>query len=724
MLRRNRATTRLLLAVLLTVLVLPAGAAELTLRDRRPFCQAYPCDQLLPEAETFRTTKGTTLSVIEAQRQGQTYAYLFLSTDLVDIPAYSGKPLVTLIAIDPQGIILNARVVHHSEPVLLVGLPETILNDYLAQYIGRSILDRFEVAAGGIQGVPYARLQDSREQQKPGEPVGVHMITGATVTALVLEETLLTSARQIGSALGLIATAAQRTITWKAEYVPKTWMQLVQEGSVGHLQVAASEMDATQPDDQPWIDLYFGDLTPPVVGVNILGESGYTWLREQLKPDEKAIFVVANGISSFKGSGFVRGGIFDRFHLEQDLNTYAFKDLDYENLYGVKAEGAPRFKESGIFFLREARFESTRPWQFVLLASRLTGETATSKTFKTFAQSYQLPGVYYDVHEPVIPRQRSIVERIWQERRLEVIVLTVLLAATMGVFFSRRFMTATATRLEWVHIAVLVASVGIVGLWLKTPPSVTQLFPFVRLFDEGFRFELFLADPLLFVFWIFIVASLILWGRGWFCGWICPYGALLELIHKVSSLCLPRRLMFEFSQPAHDRLRMLRYVILAGLMVLTVFSLEWAERLAEVEPFKTTWIVGVFKRDALLTVYWWLLIVAAVFNFRFFCRYVCPLGAALSLGTALRLIGIRRKEFCQKCTICARGCQSRAINAQGQINKYECLYCMDCESKYFDDQVCPPLVVARRHAEKMTALVELHVEPAGGNRRMDTTGNA
>jgi len=258
--------------VILVILVLPAGAAELTLRDGRPFCQAYPCDQLLPEAETFRTAEGTALPVIEAQRNGQPYAYLFLSIDLVNIPAYSGKPVVTLIAIDPQGIILNARVVDHSEPVLLVGLPETILNDYLAQYIGRSILDRFEVAAGGIQSVPQARRQDIREPRKPGEPVGVHMITGATVTALVLEETLLTSARQVGSALGLIATAAQRTITWKADYVPKTWLELVQEGSVGHLQVAASEMDVTQPDDPPWIDLYFGDLTPPVVGVNVLGE--------------------------------------------------------------------------------------------------------------------------------------------------------------------------------------------------------------------------------------------------------------------------------------------------------------------------------------------------------------------------------------------------------------------------------------------------------------------
>ncbi len=691
----------------LVTLARPAGATELTLRDGRPFCQAYACGALLPEAEAFRTSTATTLPVIEALRDGKVYAYLFLSTDLVDIPAYSGKPLVTLIAIDPQGIVLKAVVVHHNEPILLVGLPETVLNDYLAQYIGRSILDRFAIVSGGIQDVSPTGRQALIGRHKPGEPVGIHMITGATVTALVLEETLLTGARQVGHALGLIATDAQRTVTWKADYVPKSWPVLVQEGSIGHLRVDAREMDPEYTGDEPWIDLYFGELTPPVVGVNVLGEAGYNWLQKALKPGEKAIFVVANGISSFKGSGFVRGGIFDRFHLEQGLNSYSFKDLDYENLYGIEAEAAPRFKESGIFFLRDTRFDSTRPWQFVFLTHRLTGETATSKSFQSFSQAYHLPDIYYDVHEPAASKPPSLVERIWQERLIEVAALSFLLAATMGIFFSRRWMTASAKRLEMVHLAVMAASIAVIGLWLKTPPSVTQIFPFVRLFDEGIRFELFLADPLLFVFWLFIVASLILWGRGWFCGWICPYSTLLELLHKLSSYCLPRRMLFEFSQRTHDRLRLARYLILAGLMVMAVLSLEWAERLAEIEPFKTTWILGVFKRDWGLSLYWWLLIAAGVFNFRFFCRYVCPLGAALSLGSALRLIGIRRKEFCQKCTICARGCQSRAIDPQGQINKYECLYCLECESNYGDDQVCPPLVVARRHAEKMADQSEI-----------------
>ena len=659
-------------------------------------CEAYPCSGFLPQAESFRHVEGTSAPVLAALQGGEVFAYVFLSTDLVDIPAYSGKPLVTMIAMDPQGNILDARVIQHHEPILLVGIPESVLDEYLKQFLGRNIaqqeLDLEEPAQKPL-----------KMRQPPPATVQVHMITGATVTALVLEETLFSSAREAGRALGIITEGARRQITWHADYAPKSWQELVDEGSIGHLRVEAREMDTAASGELPWIDLYFGDLGPPVIGINLLGESTYDWLKGHLKPGEQALFVVGNGISSFKGSGFVRGGIFDRFHLEQGLRKFTFKDLDYENLYGIEAEGAPQFRESGIFFLRDPSFDSTLPLTFVYLASRLTGETARSKAFKAFSTEYKLPEKYYDVQETAAPKRPSMIARIWAGDRTEAIVLAGFLALVMGIFFMRRWLTAGRRRLEWVHNTVLIASVLIVGLWLHTPPSVTQLFPFVGVFQHGLRLDLFLSDPLLFVFWIFIALSLILWGRGWFCGWVCPYGALLELIHVAAVRVLPAKAIYEFPQRVHDVLRRVRYVVLAVLLVLSVFSLEWAERLAEVEPFKTTWLVGVFHREWYLGLYWWALIALAIFNLRFFCRYLCPLGAALSIGTVFRLIGIKRKEFCTRCKICARGCGSRAINPQGQINRYECLYCMECEQKYHDDFACPPLIVARRQAEKAVA---------------------
>jgi NosR/NirI family nitrous oxide reductase transcriptional regulator len=93
-----------------------------------------------------------------------------------------------------------------------------------------------------------------------------------------------------------------------------------------------------------------------------------------------------------------------------------------------------------------------------------------------------------------------------------------------------------------------------------------------------------------------------------------------------------------------------------------------------------------------------LLLVVNLFTRKVFCRYMCPLGAALALPTKLRVFDWlkRRKECGNPCRLCDHECEVQAIHPDGHINYMECHYCLDCQMTYFDDHKCPPLIVKRR----------------------------
>jgi NosR/NirI family nitrous oxide reductase transcriptional regulator len=131
-----------------------------------------------------------------------------------------------------------------------------------------------------------------------------------------------------------------------------------------------------------------------------------------------------------------------------------------------------------------------------------------------------------------------------------------------------------------------------------------------------------------------------------------------------------------------------------------MFSMGLAEILAEVEPFKTTFLVGVFNRSWPYTLFVAVLLGLSIFMERPFCKYLCPLGAALAMPSTFRWFGLKRKQECSTCHACAAGCGSLAIDRNGRIDHRECMLCLDCMVLYTDDHACPPLAQERKRRQK------------------------
>lgn len=690
----SRSLLLLLVAFVLCLGIAPARAASYeselpeALFTDPDMCRHTACDSVLPQATRFSLRQGNppfVKGLRDIDGREEVVGYVFLTTDVTpEIVGYSGKPIVTLVGMDAQGRISAARILRHSEPILLAGIPESELSRYIAQYTGTPPGARYELGKAEGDHIPMAA------------------VSGATVTVIAENQAISRGSHAVARQVGLVDAVQRPQARLVADTAGRNWAQLVDEGSVRRLTVRAEDVGAPK-SSEPFIDLWFGYLNAPAIGTSVLGADGYRRLMSGLAPGEHAIFIVGNGSSSFKGSAFVRGGIYDRIQVSQDTGVYSFRDTDYLTLHGIRAHGAPAYGESGIFVLREPSFSAAYPWTLTFLSNR--SEVGRKTEYANFDADYWLPAAYLEGGRPVLKRETPTWVQAWRNKRWEIAGFVTLLVFT-AVFYAMHHRWAARSRrtdkrwILWPHIAVWLVAVSFVGFWQLAQPSVVQLLTLLHAVRDGWRWDLFLSDPLIFLFWIFIAVTIVLWGRGLFCGWLCPYGSLSELLYKFAGRIGLKRWQYKLPARWHHRLRWTKYVVLAVLVAASFHSMALAERLAEVEPFKTTFLVHVWTRSWPFVAFWTLLMAASLFIERPFCKYLCPLGAGLAIPSRWRVFGLKRKAECTTCKACAAGCGSQAIDEQGRIDPSECMQCLDCMVLYYDDRACPPLASERKRRTK------------------------
>ncbi len=632
--------------------------------------------------------------------------YVFESVMVAPVPAYSGEPVNILVAIDRTGKIIGTKVLEQHEPILLVGIPVQRLYDFVGRYVGHSVKDKIVVGGSDSPGTTK-----------------IDAISSATVTSMVVNETIMNAALDVAVSrhlvTGTLATESSQA-TVRAGYFKKAdWQQLTGNGAFRRLRLTRGAVvdafkgqpesglvdDPTAPapghEGDNFTDLYYGDVTPPTVGRNLLGDSGYKAMMQGLSPGDEAIAVVANGVYSYKGLGYVRGGIYDRLHIVQDGKLFLFKDTDYVALDNPELAGMPTFNEKGIFILHHGKgFNPGGPWTLQLLVRRQIGPLKS--IYSTFTGGYQIPADYViqpKVNSSPIPDDAPLWVKIWYGKRFEIAVLVAGLLFLSLILVFQDWVVKRPLLLERVRVGFLIYTVVFIGWYGLAQLSVVNILTFVNSVIHGFHWTTFLLDPLIFILWTFVAVSLLLVGRGVYCGWLCPFGAMQVLINKVAvKFKVPQ---LEPPSYVHERLWAIKYVILLFLFGLSLQSVGLAERFAEIEPFKTAVNLH-FMRSWGYVLFAVGLLAAAAFTNKVYCRYVCPLGAGLAVSGRWRLFEWlrRRKECGHPCQVCAVECEVRAISPLGPINYNECHYCLDCQVTYNNDHKCPPLVERRKKREK------------------------
>ncbi|MCB8820563.1 NosR/NirI family protein [Microvirga rosea] len=716
---------------------LAAGRVQEFLPKARP-------GEFFPGADRFGSPEGDP-PLVPAYQGDRLLGYVYLNSDITNATGYSGKAINLLVGIDTKGIVTKVKLVDHKEPIVLIGIPEHRIVDAMNTLIGKDM----KLVASGAERPPQ-----------------VDIVSGATVTVLVMGDSVVRSAvrlirsNRLGAAnladTGAKAAAVVKTVDPTKSEI-RDWQSLLGDGSVRRLsttvgevneaftqfgnQAAAENPESGEPSDI-FIDLYLAPVSVPTIGRSLLGDAGYEQLKARLKPGQQAIIVAGNGAYSFKGSGYVRGGIFDRIELLQDGQSTRFRDRSHTRLGALAAEGAPDIREIGLFIVPEDfKLDLAEPWQLQLLVQRNVG--ARDKAFLTFDLGYTLPEAYLRTEQPSAPVVSSdqvqaatarpqtapptpsstitppslndvdvlaagLIEeplwlKIWKTNTVSIGITVLALLILTAIFFFQDSVVRRPMFYTWVRRAYLTFTLVWLGWYANAQLSVVNVLTFTNSLLTHFSWEFFLAAPLIFILWAAIAAGLLFWGRGPFCGWLCPFGALQELLNNIAQWLKVPQITVPWG--LHERLWPIKYILFLGLFGLSFYSVALAETLAEVEPFKTA-IILKFVRDWPFIIYALTLLTAGLFIERFFCRYLCPLGAALAIPGRIRTFEwLKRWPECgSPCQRCAKECPVQSIHPEGHINVNECIYCMHCQELYHDDHRCPHMIQVRLKREKRDAL--------------------
>lgn len=197
--------------------------------------------------------------------------------------------------------------------------------------------------------------------------------------------------------------------------------------------------------------------------------------------------------------------------------------------------------------------------------------------------------------------------------------------------------------------------------------------------SSKFRFSYYITG--------FLILLGVLLGR-FICGFLCPFGWLQELLHKIPGKKLSTKKLKPLTYLKYAIL-LLAVVLLPAIVVNDLGMgdpffckyicpqgvLEGAIPLAAVNEGIRSALGPLFNRKLIILI---VVVVLSVLFYRPFCKWICPLGAFYALMNKVSLLGIKVDEHkCVSCGKCARVCKMD-VDVTKTPNHTECIRCGKC----------------------------------------------
>lgn len=661
-------------------------------------------DRLTPEVLAAVFDGVTRVEMVEddgpiaaAAYKGDEFAgYIFSTLDVLRAPGYSSTPFDVVAGVTLDGQITGAVVLFHREPYLLNDEQRT---------------KRLVAYLASLEGME-ARLGTEGELEPS-------FVAGATISARAMRNAVLEGGRMVLRFRTEEIVVTEPTIDM-VNFKPMSPAELAEDGALARARITNAdlarameqaglgdylpEVPITGGPESLYADFVIGYANPPQIGRNGAGLEPYDHLITGLPEGTMAIFVGSlGGVYDYRGTRFnnlANGRAVDRVNVTQGARTYAFTKSDMIPSWGKTADILVLPPDSG--------FDPMLPWQAELRASALRPD-GTLESFVLADLNYTLPAHYILMPEP---EQLPAWAEPWVEGWLEIAILGVALTVLTAILVFQGRISRSRKLHAYIRNGFLAFTLIWIGWIASAQLSIVHVINYIKAPFENLDWTFYLAEPLIVILSVYTAISLILLGRGVFCGWLCPFGALQELLARIArTLRLPQ---WNPSDKLQQYLWIGKYLSLGTIITLVFVAPSAAAVAEEVEPFKTA-ITAMFVRGLPYVIYAVALLSIGLFTERAFCRFLCPLGGALAILDRLHLINLlkRRPECGSPCHLCERSCPVKAIRPSGKIVMAECFQCLDCQVEYYDDKRCPPLAMMRKRRLREAARPSKPILPPG-----------
>jgi transcriptional regulator of nitric oxide reductase len=629
---------------------------------------------------------------------GAEAGYVFETEPMAPLPGFSGASINLLVVLDLDGRFLDVKLISHNEPIFVSGLGEAPFHKFFEQYRGHSISDSLVV------GSPYGGGSDGSAL------VYLDGVTKATASVRIAHESILAAALKVArEKMGGISTGPP-AFPNTDYHEDLTWDELVAEGLVKRTTITNEQVGAEfqgtlwefdDPDgyDDPggvYLDLWAVDLGPQSIAQAVLSGGSYDELQDfmAISETDEPILLIETGRHGLITDDFVRNTSPDLISAEQGGFPIAFRDADiyiqlHPDLPDALHDGAALILRTD----RRLGFDPTAEWTLNIKALRAHGVFQPEMGSVTLATTLATDERFFS--RPVVIKPRPPWLDAIYNRSTDLIILSVFLIGLLALLGTNLNRLAGHKHFTPIRLTILAFMTGFIGWWGQGQLSIATPLAVIRTSVEGGSLSFLLYDPFSLAIWAVSIIGFILWGRGLFCGWLCPFGAMQEFAHHIGRAL--RITQIEPSAAWDDRLKWIKYAVLAGMIALIFTAPGRLDQAIEVEPFKTA-ITTFFIREWYYVAYAVGLLLSSMVLFKGFCRYVCPLGAVMAIGGLVRGQDwiARRAECGSPCQLCKVKCNYGAIKKTGEIQYSECFQCLDCVTIHDSPSQCVPLILAAK----------------------------